>query len=199
MASEEDWKRLASRVRTSRIALGIETLEQWAQETGLSLRTVSSLERGRPARAKTLAVIERALGWSAGKAEEILIGPPPDITRGLGALIPTAAIEFDEEPVSRFARQIPKLVDEVPEQIQANLLNMIEIAIATYAHEKSDDEPDAGIEIYEDDEKTIARYAQSEEDAVAMKAAFDALNSVEGISKRDRDGYKALYIEQRGQ
>lgn len=71
-----DWKALADAVVASREALGW-TQEDMADKAGMTSRTVSNVESGRPRSgvlAVTLGQVEQALGWEPGDAMRVLKG-----------------------------------------------------------------------------------------------------------------------------
>ncbi|WP_189033911.1 helix-turn-helix domain-containing protein [Nocardia rhizosphaerihabitans] len=76
------WKRLAERVVARRVEVGMPTRQALADATGLSYRLLGDLERGdRPVSDGSLAVVEQALGWTAGVARKIVDGT----ATGIGA------------------------------------------------------------------------------------------------------------------
>jgi transcriptional regulator with XRE-family HTH domain len=73
VTGEEALERLARRVRRRRQALGL-TIDDAAEEGGVSPTTWSRVELGRPVRGLTYGVVDRVLRWSEGSAEAILDG-----------------------------------------------------------------------------------------------------------------------------
>lgn len=72
-----DWRRLATYIRARRTKLGWYTAQAFADDTGLTRQTVSTVENGRSVRPSTLHRIEDALGWAPGSAEQVLVGGEP--------------------------------------------------------------------------------------------------------------------------
>lgn len=74
------WERLGRRIKVERGRKGYPSVRSLAEATGLSPRTIQTIESGsrtgRP-RETTLARIERALGWQPGSAERIVEGGRP--------------------------------------------------------------------------------------------------------------------------
>lgn len=74
------WLRLGRRIKRERGRKGYPSVRAFAAATGLSVRTINSIESGssgsRP-REATLARIEVALGWLPGSAERIVQGGRP--------------------------------------------------------------------------------------------------------------------------
>lgn len=102
----EDWQRLASWVVSTRDQLGMTTQAALSERSGASLRQVGEVENGRRVGAKTLARIERALGWEPGSARQTLRGGEP--TR----------IDEPSEPVGLRDEAERKIwaIDEIPEE-----------------------------------------------------------------------------------
>ena len=77
-------ERLGELVRERRRALGYRTVEDFAVATGVSRRTLGTLERGE-ARVSddTAAAIERILRWAPGSVEAILQGGRPSEDPGV--------------------------------------------------------------------------------------------------------------------
>lgn len=69
-----NWTALARAVTARRVELGHDTQKAFAKASEISLRTINDLEVGErdSYSASTLARLERALGWPAGRVEEIL-------------------------------------------------------------------------------------------------------------------------------
>lgn len=84
MASGPDWARLGNHVTARRVALGMNSVRALSAATkkisprGISERSLGKLENGRgvPYRS-TLAMVEMALGWAPGSAQDILGGGEP--------------------------------------------------------------------------------------------------------------------------
>ena len=74
-----DWQRLGSFVIARRMALGIKDRRVLKKISGLSDRTIGTLERGGSVNGATLGAIENALGWEPGSARRILEGGEPVI------------------------------------------------------------------------------------------------------------------------
>lgn len=74
------WLRLGRRVKSERGRKGYPSVQSFAAATGLSKRTIQTIESGsrtgRP-RDATLARIELALGWQPGSAQRIVEGGRP--------------------------------------------------------------------------------------------------------------------------
>lgn len=66
-----DWHRLADKIRKRRAELDL-SQQALADAAKVSLRTIPNLEGGQPAKDRTLARIERALGWAPGSIDTIL-------------------------------------------------------------------------------------------------------------------------------
>ena len=81
MASE-DWKRLASYVVARRRELGISTRQELAGVTGVSHRTLGTLENGARVSPGTLASVSNALGWTPDSPSMVLAGGQPTLTQG---------------------------------------------------------------------------------------------------------------------
>ena len=80
----EDWQRLADFVASGRVAKGYRTVLAFAEATGLTNRTLGTLERaeGRGFDIATFAAIENALDWEPGSCRRILAGGHPvDLAR----------------------------------------------------------------------------------------------------------------------
>jgi transcriptional regulator with XRE-family HTH domain len=77
-------ERLGALVRERRRALGFRTVEDFAAATGVSRRTLGTLERGE-ARVSddTAAAVERILRWSPGSVDAILAGGRPSEDPGV--------------------------------------------------------------------------------------------------------------------
>src|SRR5262245_46217733 len=71
-AAREDWERLASYVVSARLAAGYRDRRQLAAATGITDRTIGTLENGRPVSPETLAAIESVVGWKPNSARQIL-------------------------------------------------------------------------------------------------------------------------------
>lgn len=74
------WERLATVVARERMRLGYRSLPAFAAASGLSARTLDSIEHYRktsydPA---TLSALESALGWRTGSVERVLRGLDPE-------------------------------------------------------------------------------------------------------------------------
>ena len=80
------WREVGLAVYHRRIELGIETQQELAERAGVSLNTISRLERGVPSKRRnpTWAKIERALGWPEGKIAAMVAG------QALGVITPAA-------------------------------------------------------------------------------------------------------------
>jgi transcriptional regulator with XRE-family HTH domain len=78
----EAWGRLGDAIVARRVRMGIKTREQFAERSGLSLRTLHDLERGNRSSydPSTLARLERALDWTEGSAQRVLAGGSPTPT-----------------------------------------------------------------------------------------------------------------------
>lgn len=70
---------MGQHVRRARRARGFSTLDAFAARTGVSVRTISDLERGARSsfRPETLGAVEDALGWEPESMETILKGGRP--------------------------------------------------------------------------------------------------------------------------
>ena len=84
MAADQDWVRLGRYIVGRRVALGMPSARQLAEETrrvsppGISERTLSKLELGQsPSHPARLAMIELALRWTPGSAAAVLSGREP--------------------------------------------------------------------------------------------------------------------------
>jgi transcriptional regulator with XRE-family HTH domain len=81
--NDKDWHRLARMVVSRRVALGYRQRQAFAEQAGLSLRTLDNIEHARRTSydAATLATLEQALQWEPDSVESILDGgdalPPP--------------------------------------------------------------------------------------------------------------------------
>lgn len=71
------WKRVGVCVAHARFEAGYNTRPQFASATGISERTLGTLERGNPVSAKTLRVIERKLEMPLGYLDDVLDGRKP--------------------------------------------------------------------------------------------------------------------------
>lgn len=76
-----DLARLASRVRQRRLELGL-TQRDASIAAGVSDQTWVNVERGDKVSDRTLAGVERALGWQAGAAAGVAAGGEPAVTAG---------------------------------------------------------------------------------------------------------------------
>ena len=79
VVAAKGWERLATIVGRERLRLGYRSLRAFAAESGLSPRTLDSIEHHRktsydPA---TLSALESALGWRVGSVERVLKGLDP--------------------------------------------------------------------------------------------------------------------------
>jgi len=72
-------ERLASFVIARRMEIGIRDRRALQRISGLSDRTIGTLERGGSVNAATLGAIENALNWEPGSARRILEGGEPVI------------------------------------------------------------------------------------------------------------------------
>lgn len=70
------WREAGLAVYDRRIELGMQSQSELAERAGVSLNSVSRIERGIPSkrRAPTWGPIERALGWPEGKIESMVEG-----------------------------------------------------------------------------------------------------------------------------
>lgn len=70
------WREAGHAVYERRIELGMQSQTELAERAGVSLNSVSRLERGVPSkrRAPTWGPIERVLGWPEGKIEDMVEG-----------------------------------------------------------------------------------------------------------------------------
>jgi transcriptional regulator with XRE-family HTH domain len=86
-------KNLGEAILHRRVELGFRTRYQFAEATGLTIKTLGEIERGvRPTYGRpTYATLDQVLGWPAGTVEGILTAEPTTrgLSRGLGYLIPT--------------------------------------------------------------------------------------------------------------
>lgn len=84
-----NWTALARAVTARRVELGHDTQKAFAKASQISLRTINDLELGERASysGSTLARLERALGWPAGRVDEILAA-------GAAPLPPVSAAEI---------------------------------------------------------------------------------------------------------
>lgn len=78
-----------------------------ATAAGVSMRTVGSLERGDPVAFATLHAVERALGWRAGAASDVLAGDQPE-----------------ERPARQPTRQPSSVLDEIRAASPEELVKM---------------------------------------------------------------------------
>lgn len=76
MASE-DWQRLASYVVSGRVTLGITDRKQFVTASGVSYRTLSTLESGKRVSPEVLAKVSAVLGWSPDSPRRVLRGAEP--------------------------------------------------------------------------------------------------------------------------
>lgn len=75
----EDWGRLAQYVTSARMAAGLTSRDALATATGVTERTLFTLEKGRRVGDNTLTAVELAVGWKPGSAHKILAGGEPDL------------------------------------------------------------------------------------------------------------------------
>lgn len=87
MATGANWSRLGRHITTRRVGLGMGSVRELAEMTklvskdGVTERTLSKIENGKSrAYPSTLAVIELALQWEPGSAQDILDGLAPTDT-----------------------------------------------------------------------------------------------------------------------
>jgi transcriptional regulator with XRE-family HTH domain len=75
------WREAGHAVYERRIELGMQSQTELAERAGVSLNSVSRLERGVPSkrRSPTWGPIERALGWPEGKIEDMIEGRASDV------------------------------------------------------------------------------------------------------------------------
>lgn len=82
-----DWQRLGEHVIARRLALGYKTRIPLAAASGISTRILGDIETGRrngrfdP---KTIAALERTLGWAVGSVDTIVNGGEPSIVQAHG-------------------------------------------------------------------------------------------------------------------
>lgn len=77
-------ERLGELVRERRRALGYRTVEDFAAATGVSRRTLGTLERGEARVSEdTAAAVERILRWTPGSVDAILAGRRPSEDPGV--------------------------------------------------------------------------------------------------------------------
>lgn len=75
----ERWAELGSAVRRARRRKGYRTGKEFAGKVGRSSRQVLELERGGQVGDETLEMVEMALGWEPGTAEQILAGTAGEV------------------------------------------------------------------------------------------------------------------------
>lgn len=75
------WREAGLAVYERRVELGMASQTELAEAAGVSLNSVSRLERGVPSkrRAPTWGAIERALGWPEGKIEAMVEGRTSEV------------------------------------------------------------------------------------------------------------------------
>lgn len=87
--TREDWERLASYVISARIDAGYKDRRSFAAATGITERTLGTLETGHRVSPDTLAVVERYVGWRPDSARQVLRGGEPSHVTADGDPWPT--------------------------------------------------------------------------------------------------------------
>lgn len=119
----EDWKRLASYVVSGRLAAGYKDRRALAAATGVTDRTLGTLENGRRVSAETLAVVEKAVGWKPDSARHVLAGGEPQPAEGLSRR------DSDGYPLLRYADpRVQKIADAA-----ADASPLVRRAVAEFA------------------------------------------------------------------
>lgn len=102
----QDWKRLAEAIRAARKARGW-TQSDLAEAAGIGFSSLQRLESGKPftRMPPSVAPVERALGWTVGSAELVLVGGDP-------RSLQDAAQGADERSAVQVARmRLPVMVE----------------------------------------------------------------------------------------
>jgi hypothetical protein len=76
---DEDWQRLADYVVARRVELGMRDRRAFAEESGVTERTLGKLENGQRVSPSTLGMVENRLGWAPGSWRRILAGGEPTL------------------------------------------------------------------------------------------------------------------------
>lgn len=120
-----DWEALASAVVARRVQLGHETRKEFIDASGLSPRTMGDIETARRESysPSTLARLEQALDWPAGRVAEILGSDVP-------ALIPADAVALPADLVEAARLLAPDSLLAPSER--AALLDTIRLVTAPY-------------------------------------------------------------------
>lgn len=103
-AFPEDWQRLASYVVSARVTAGFKDRRSLAHATGITERTLGTLENGRRVSPETLAVVEKAIGWKPDSARQVLRGGEPEPVDGDDSQMSAALASLPasvRDPISR--------------------------------------------------------------------------------------------------
>src|SRR6266498_2171248 len=75
----QDWHRLARLVIHRRVQLGHQRQTEFADASGLKIRTLNNIENARRTSydASTIALLEQGLHWAPGSADAVLAGGDP--------------------------------------------------------------------------------------------------------------------------
>jgi hypothetical protein len=103
----DDWKRLGDYVVARRIALGMRDRRALAAATGVTDRTLGTLENGGRVSASTLGAVENHLGWGPGSCRKVLAGGEPVMLAGIAS-----RPQFDDPTLQHIA-ETPGLPPDV--------------------------------------------------------------------------------------
>lgn len=125
-----DWDRLAERIISRRVELGLKNREQLAAKAEISTRVIGDLEKARRENYDpvTLASIERALEWAAGSIRDVLAGREPT-PADAGAVTATATLHGEGR------RGIAQPASGQPLSLEEDLAIVIEEIRAEYEHD----------------------------------------------------------------
>lgn len=101
------WERLGDYVVARRTALGMRDRRALAAVTGVSDRTLGTLENGKRVSPSTLGAVENQLGWVPGSCRRILAGGEPVL------LTPGGAQPQYDDPTLQHIAKTPGLPPEV--------------------------------------------------------------------------------------
>jgi transcriptional regulator with XRE-family HTH domain len=122
-------ERLGKLVRERRLALDLSQRDA-AARAGISNQTWLNVENGRSANQRSLAKIERALGWSPGSIDAILAGTPPPSPIGAAPVLDITVLGN----LTRLA-EVLSAEDLTREEIQRVVNAVIEI-VSDLRHER---------------------------------------------------------------
>lgn len=150
------WKKVADLVVAARLKLGYDTRPAFAAASGISERTLGTLERGNPVSPRTLRVVETKLGMTPGYLDDVRIqadasaprrrlisvpalnGAADDVDTPEAADASVVADEDAAEPIADVAKQAITGPDGIPYRdlrdnvvTPARLMDALDFTLAT--------------------------------------------------------------------